>query len=170
MLADPYPSYLTGPHSPRRGPLHTKQGCHAMLVQPFALESEVETLERHQVLIVDDDDTIAEPLRLRLDGQGYGTLVAHSGSQAFEIARRERPDCITLDLGLPDVDGFELCQRLVDDPATSEIPVIIVSGRDGGDILRRSRAAGCHYFVRKPYDPNALLTLIRRAIDEAQDI
>src|SRR5690606_19502184 len=114
-------------------------------------------------------ECIAEPLRLRLDGQGFNTLVAHSGRQALELAKLKRPDCITLDLGLPDVDGFELCQQLVDDEITSEIPVIIVSGRDTQDIIRRARAAGCHFFVRKPYDPNALLALIRRAIEEGHD-
>ncbi len=140
-----------------------------MLVEPIELELEVEEkLQRQQVLIIDDDETIAEPLRMRLDGQGYDTLVALSGHQALKLAR-QRPDCITLDLSLPDVDGFELCQQLVDDPETSEIPVIIVSGHDGGNILRRARAAGCHYFVRKPYDPNVLLTLIRQAIDESRD-
>jgi CheY-like chemotaxis protein len=72
-------------------------------------------------------------------------------------------------LGLPDIDGFELCQQLVDDEATSEIPVIIVSGNDSPDIVRRARAAGCHFFVRKPFDPNALLALIRQAIDSGLD-
>lgn len=140
-----------------------------MLVQPLALESAVPTLARHTVLIVDDEESIAEPLRVRLQRLGFGTLTANSGRQASELARSERPDCITLDLGLPDIDGFELCQQLVDDEATSEIPVIIVSGNDSPDIVRRARAAGCHFFVRKPFDPNALLALIRQAIDSGLD-
>jgi len=130
------------------------------------LESAEPALTRHNVLIIDDDEAIAEPLRLRLERQGFGTLVANSGRQALELARSRRPDCITLDLGLPDVDGLALCQQLVDDETTSEIPVIIVSGQDGPDIVRQSRAAGCHYYVRKPYDPNVLLTLICQAIEE----
>ncbi len=85
------------------------------------------------------------------------------------MAREQQPDCILLDLGLPDVDGFELCQQLVDSEATCDIPVIVVSGMDRPNIIRRCRAAGCHYYVRKPYDPNALLALIHRAIGEARD-
>ena len=139
-----------------------------MLVQPLELESTAPLQARHHVLIVDDDESIAEPLRLRLERQGFGAIVAKSGSQALEFARRERLHCITLDLGLPDVDGFELCQQLVDDEATSEIPVIIVSGLERPDVIRRARAAGCHFYVRKPYDPNALLALIRQAIEESQ--
>ena len=72
-----------------------------------------------------------------------------------------------LDVKLPDADGLDLCEQLVDDQTTSEIPVIIVSGCDERDIIRPC-AAGCHYFVRKPYDPNALLALIEWALDEAQ--
>jgi two-component system OmpR family response regulator len=138
-----------------------------MLVQPLALELElaVPTVARHTVLIVDDEESIAEPLRVRLERLGFDTLTAKTGRQASDLARRRRPDCITLDVGLPDIDGFELCQQLVDDEATSEIPVIIVSGNDSPDVVRRARAAGCHFYVRKPFDPNALLALIRQAID-----
>ena len=50
-----------------------------------------------------------------------------------------------------------------------DIPVIIVSGDDKPDVVRKARAAGCHFYVRKPYDPNALLTLSRTAIAESRD-
>jgi two-component system cell cycle response regulator DivK len=140
-----------------------------MLIEPAELELATPTPDRPQVLIVDDEETIAEPLRLRLDKLGFGTIVARSGRQALDLARLARPHCITLDLCLPDVDGLELCQQLVDDQQTGEIPVIIVSGRDQADLLRQARAAGCQFYVRKPYDPNVLLTLIRQAIDDVQE-
>ncbi len=108
-------------------------------------------------------------LSVRLSRQGFSTLIAENGQQALALAQSDKPDLILLDLRLPDIDGFELSQHLVDDEATSEIPVIIVSGMERPDIIRRSRAAGCHYFVHKPYDPNVLLTLIQEAIDEARD-
>ncbi len=57
----------------------------------------------------------------------------------------------------------------MDNEATCDIPVIVVSGMESPDVIRRSRAAGCYYYLRKPYDPNALLTLIQQAIDEARD-
>jgi DNA-binding response OmpR family regulator len=132
------------------------------------MPSPVGVTARHSVLIVDDDEATSELLSIRLKQQGFGTLLAERGSAGLELARSERPDCILLDLRLPDIDGFALCEQLVDDDATSQIPVIIVSGLDRPDIIRRSRAAGCHYYVRKPYDPNALLTLIHQAIDEAR--
>jgi CheY-like chemotaxis protein len=123
---------------------------------------------RHSILIVDDDQTLADVLSLRLSRLGFITATAGSGELARALARAEKPDLVLLDLGLPDVDGFELCQQLVDDEATCEIPIIILSGLELSDIIRRSRAAGCRYFVHKPYDPNALLTLIQQAIDESK--
>jgi CheY-like chemotaxis protein len=89
---------------------------------------------------------------------------------ARALAQAEKPDLVLLDLGLPDVDGFELCQQLVDDETTCEIPIIILSGMENSDIVRRCRAAGCRYFVHKPYDPNALLTLIQQAIEESRQV
>ena len=122
-----------------------------------------------RILIVDDDEIMADVLSVRLSQQGFRTTIAENGEQALAMARVERPHVILLDLRLPDVDGFEVCRELSDSEETSEIPVIIVSGLEHPDVIRRSRAAGCHYYLRKPYDPNALLTLIQQAIDEARD-
>jgi CheY-like chemotaxis protein len=122
----------------------------------------------HCILIVDDDEAAADVLSMRLNRQGFETTIAENGQMGLTLARTEKPSVILLDLRLPDIDGFELCQELVDDEETCEIPVIIVSGLERPDVIRRSRAAGCLYYIRKPYDPNALLTLIQQAIDEAR--
>jgi CheY-like chemotaxis protein len=140
-----------------------------MLAQPLEMASPDCAKARFNVLIVDDDEAQADVLSTRLARQGFGTLIACSGQRALELARAERPDCVLLDLRLPDVDGFDLCQDLVDSAETCDIPVIIVSGLERPDIIRRCRAAGCHYYVRKPYDPNALLTLVRQAIGETRE-
>jgi DNA-binding response OmpR family regulator len=122
------------------------------------------------ILIIEDDEAMSEVLAVRLDRQGFTTHTAFCGAQGLKLARSVRPDLVLLDLRLPDVDGFTICQELVDDPETCGIPVIILSGMERPDIIRRSRAAGCQYFVRKPYDPNALLVLIDRAIREADEM
>ena len=116
---------------------------------------------------MDDDEALVELLSRRLQQQGYETLAADTGQAGLALARRELPVLVILDLRLPDTDGLSVCQQLVDSPETCSIPVIILSGMERPDIIRRCRAAGCYYFVRKPYDPNALLVLIRQAITEA---
>jgi len=122
--------------------------------------------EGHTILIIDDDEAMVDVLSRRLKQQGFGTLWADSGETGVATAQCERPALIVLDLRLPDTDGFTVCQRLVDSSETCEIPVIILSGMERPDIIRRCRSAGCQYFVRKPYDPNALLVLIRQALEE----
>ena len=135
-----------------------------MLSQPLERMSTARCDDKsHCVLIVDDDEAATDVLSTRLSRQGFETAIADSGQLGLTLARTERPSVILLDLRLPDMDGFELCQELVDDDETCEIPVIIVSGLERPDVLRRSRTAGCQYYLRKPYDPNALLALIQRS-------
>ena len=116
------------------------------------------------ILIVDDDVEQTEVLAVRLGRLGYRTLKAHRGHSGLALARQHRPDLVILDLGLPDADGLDICAELDGAPPTCGTPIIIVSGMEGADIVRRSRGAGCRYYVRKPYDPNALLVLIEQEI------
>ncbi|MHB0957326.1 MAG: response regulator [Pirellulaceae bacterium] len=120
--------------------------------------------QRQSILIVDDDRGQVEALSLRLQRQGFTTVLAHEGRHGLSLARERRPDLVLLDLRLPDLDGFVVCGELVDSPETCHIPIIIVSGSDQPDIVRSARAAGCEYFIGKPYDPNVLLTLIEHAL------
>lgn len=130
--------------------------------QPMAV---AEAPPPEKILIVDDDKSIVEVLSHRLSTQGFEPLAAHSGADGLQRAREDHPSLILLDLRLPDTDGLSVCQELVDSTDTWDIPIIIVTGRDDPDIVRRCRAAGCRFFVHKPYDPNALLILIRQALD-----
>jgi two-component system phosphate regulon response regulator PhoB len=120
--------------------------------------------KKHTVLIIDDDDALSEVLAYQLKRQGFSARAAYSGRSGLEKAKAERPSAILLDLCLPDADGLSICEQLTDSPETCSTPILILSGRDQPGLVRRCRAAGCHYFLRKPYDPNALLVLLRQAI------
>lgn len=123
--------------------------------------------KRRSVLVIDDDESQLDVLNYRLSQHGFRTFTAGTGRYGLQVAYEQRPDLIILDLRLPDADGFNVCARLSDDPQTCFIPVIILSGMERPDIIRRARASGCQYYVRKPYDPSALLILIEHAIQEA---
>jgi len=116
------------------------------------------------ILIIDDDDSQVEVLSIHLSLLGYTVLSSTHGENGVSLAREKRPNLILLDLRLPDTSGFDVCEQLSDEPQTCGIPVIIVSGMEHSNIVRQARAAGSQYFVRKPYDPNALLVLIRDAL------
>jgi DNA-binding response OmpR family regulator len=131
---------------------------------PKAKPAPIAEQKRHTVLIIDDDDTLSEVLSHRLKQQGFTTRAAYSGSTGLTKAKAEPPSAIILDLGLPDADGLTVCEELTDSPETCSVPILILSGKEQPGLVRRCRAAGCHYFLRKPYDPNALLVLVRQAI------
>ena len=126
-------------------------------------------LQGQSILIVDDDVEQTEVLGTRLERQGYRTITAHDGHDGLKKAKRQRPDLVLLDIGLPDVNGLDVCSELDDAPETGGTPIILLSGMEGPDIIRRSRAAGGRYYVRKPYDPNALLVLIEQELNAAND-
>jgi putative two-component system response regulator len=137
----------------------------ATIEQPQAVP--VVVPQPHTVLIIDDDDTLSDVLSHRLKQQGLNTVAAYSGKAGLAKAKTQLPSAIILDLGLPDTDGLRVCEQLTDLPETCSTPIIILSGREQPGLVRRCRAAGCHYFLRKPYDPNALLVLVRQAIRDA---
>ncbi len=122
--------------------------------------------DRSTILIIEDDPLQIDLLQDGLTRQGFHVLSSTTGNKGLKLAKSEIPDVIILDLSLPDADGFDLCERLADDPVTSQIPIIVVSGNSQKDVVRQSRARGGKFFLHKPYDPNALLLLITKAIDD----
>jgi DNA-binding response OmpR family regulator len=81
------------------------------------------------ILVVEDDPTTTEMLRILLEDSGYRILTAETGEDALDLARETTPDLVTLDLGLPGgIDGRELLRRLRNEPATAEVPVIVLTG------------------------------------------
>ena len=135
---------------------------HTVLLEPN-LEG-VAAFPRQTILIIEDDRAAADVLSRRLRQQGFDTLTAASGRQGLTVARSKQPDLVVLNLRLPDTDGFSVCRELVDAPETACVPVLLLSDLARPHIVRRCRAAGCQFFLRKPYDPNVLLVLICEAI------
>ena len=121
------------------------------------------------ILVVDDDESQVMPLTHRLQKLGYQVLTAYTAAEALERAANAQPDLTLLDIGLPDQDGLEVSSQLADAPQTCGMPIIILSAMDCPDIVRRSRAVGGSYYVRKPYDPNVLLTLIQESLRGTSD-
>jgi CheY-like chemotaxis protein len=121
--------------------------------------------KNRRILVVDGDHSQAELLAGQFRKQGFATSTSHSGSDGYQKAHDELPDLIVMEARMPGIDGLHVARQLSDEPDTCHIPVIMLSGQARADVVRKSRAAGCEYFVRKPYDPNALLVLAETAMD-----
>lgn len=114
--------------------------------------------ESPRLLIIEDDLHVAKLIQFQLSDEGREVLVARRAEEALALAREEQPDLITLDVMLPDANGFDLLEALKSDPRTEDIPVIIVSVLpDDGEGLRLGAAA----YVAKPVDKGKLLEAVR---------
>jgi CheY-like chemotaxis protein len=117
---------------------------------------------RPMVLVVEDDLSTRKLYVQMLTAGGFDVVEAHNGLQAGEKVRELLPALIVTDLGIPGIDGFELCRRLQQDSATRHIPVVAITGRfvSPADVAR-ARRDGCHCVLMKPIDATRLIAEIR---------
>lgn len=104
------------------------------------------------VLIVDDEYIGRETLQAVLEGEGYELEMAENGLEAIEKAKKLLPDVILLDVMMPGMTGFEVCQRIRNDPEIAEIPIIILTALDDRESLLNALKAGADDFISKPFD------------------
>ncbi len=122
---------------------------------------------RVKILIVDDERAIVETLRISLESDSYSVIEANTGYEAIEKARTEVPDLILLDVMLPDMDGYEICNRLRGDPLTRLIPIIMLTGRGGISDKIKGLEKGADDYVTKPFNLNELKARIRAVLRRA---
>jgi CheY-like chemotaxis protein len=114
-----------------------------------------------RVLVVEDSDVIRRVLSLILQGEGYQVAQAEGGRTALALARQYRPDVVTLDLSLPDLDGREVLRLLKEDPLTRAIPVVVISANP--ELLTEPERSHAAQVIHKPFDVDDLLAGVSRA-------
>ena len=118
-----------------------------------------------KILYVEDNDDNVYMLKMRLELLGdFEVLAAEDGEKGCEIALRERPDIILMDLEMPVVDGWEAARRLKGDPQTHDIPVIALSAHALAGEREKAIAAGCDEFDTKPIEFERLVATVRRLL------
>ena len=113
---------------------------------------------RPRVLVVEDDTDIAGVLRRALDKEGYDVRVADDGEEALGAAADYEPDAVVLDLGLPRLDGVEVCRRLRED---GDVPILILTARDALESRVEGLDSGADDYLVKPFEREELLARIR---------
>ncbi len=114
-----------------------------------------------RILVVDDIEANVRLLKAKLEAEYYDVIAACDGPSGIEMALTERPDIILLDVMMPGMDGFETCRRLKEDPATSHIPVVMVTALDGRRDRLTGLEAGADDFLNKPIDDVTLFARVR---------
>ncbi len=120
-----------------------------------------------KILVVDDEKKIVDIVRAYLERDGYQVMVAYEGKSALELARRQTPDLIILDLMLPEISGWDICRILRKE---SEVPIIMLTARDDTTDKIVGLELGADDYVTKPFDPKELVSRVKAVLRRAEGI
>ena len=118
-----------------------------------------------KILLVDDDPRLRDLVRIALERAGWQVVTAADGQEALLHASRELPDFIVLDIGLPELDGFEVCRRI---RQRSEVPILFLTARDDEVDCILGLELGADDYVTKPFSPRELVARIRTILKRSQ--
>lgn len=116
------------------------------------------------VVVVEDDLDIQQLVEYNLLKAGYAVSCATSGEEGLELARTEQPDLLLLDLMLPGIDGMEVCRTLRSEPATADLPIIMVTAKGEEADVVTGLELGADDYVTKPFSPRVLLARIQAVL------
>jgi DNA-binding response OmpR family regulator len=124
--------------------------------------------EPTRVLVIDDEAPIRLLCRVNLEAEGMKVLEAADGPSGLETARQSRPDVILLDVMMPGLDGWQVAEELLDDDATSGIPIVFLTAR--AELRDRARGldVGGIDYVTKPFNPIELASLVRELLGRVE--
>lgn len=114
-----------------------------------------------KILIVDDAQVDRSSLEKIVSGAGYLALLAESGAQAIERAKRDKPDLILMDVNMPGMDGFAATRQLKADDATKAIPIVFVTSKNQKADMAWGQMLGAKGYVAKPYSPEQILEQLK---------
>ncbi|OGC93262.1 MAG: hypothetical protein A2142_01250 [candidate division Zixibacteria bacterium RBG_16_48_11] len=114
-----------------------------------------------KVLVVDDEPDLTDIIQTFLEGAGYHVTSENSSVKAIERAKVLKPDLVLLDITMPVMDGYQVCQELKKNSATADIPVVFLTGKDPGEDNKRSFKSGADLYIKKPFSCESLLEIVR---------
>jgi len=122
--------------------------------------SAAQTRSRSRVLVTDDEPITRMLVKLLLERDQFEVLEAANGRQAVEIAVRERPDLMLIDLNMPEMDGYEAIGRLRRDFTLATLPIMVLTSEEGPGVEKRVLELGADDYIIKPFDPEVLLSRV----------
>lgn len=118
---------------------------------------------KKKILIIDDEVDIVKLLEIRLKTEDYYVMPLYTSGRSLEVAKREKPDLVLLDISMPDKDGYEVCRELKGDEETRNIPVILYTAQtdEKKHIKDKYKSVGAEDYILKPFEEDMLLSKIR---------
>jgi two-component system, OmpR family, alkaline phosphatase synthesis response regulator PhoP len=119
-----------------------------------------------KILIVDDEPSIIVPVQFLMEQNGYDVMVAFSGEEAIEIIAENKIDLILLDIMLPVIDGFEVCQRVRENPQWSKIKIILLTALGSDANVEKGLALGADAYITKPFSNIEIVDKVKELLEE----
>jgi len=113
-----------------------------------------------KILVVDDEPQVTEIIEAFLSNAGHEVIVENEAAKGLLKAKTENPDMILLDIMMPEIDGYDICNELKHEPGTLDIPVVFLTGKDRADDMGRSFRSGADMFIKKPFSCERLLEIV----------
>jgi len=117
-----------------------------------------------KILVIDDEDLVVEVLRITLGMRNFQVITAGDGGEGIERAVREKPDLIILDIAMPGLDGYQVCQKLKENEITKAIPIIMLTALGQSGERKKGYSCGACDYIFKPFDEEELLNSVERAL------
>ncbi len=121
---------------------------------------------RKKILIVEDEELIAQVLRIRLENHGYEVVIAHDGEQGLNMVTKEHPDLAILDIGLPLMDGNSLRKLIKSSPATKNVKIIMLTGHAFAGETTPAGHSAAEIYIRKPFEWQHLLGHVNKILGQ----
>ena len=118
-------------------------------------------MEKNKILIVEDEESLLKLESILLSSKGYRVTGVMDGKSALAEIQFNKPDLVILDIMLPEMDGFEVCRQIKENPQTRHIPVVMLTAKKTVQDQARGQQAGCDAYITKPFKSSKILDTIR---------
>ena len=119
---------------------------------------------QEKILVVDDEHTMLDVIRYSLEKAGYQVCTAQDGVEALRLAREQKPDLVVLDIMMPKLNGYEVCQRVKEDPDAGGIGIVLLTAKGQEVDRRQGLELGASRYMTKPFDPDEVLKVAKELL------
>lgn len=127
-------------------------------------------MPRKRILVIEDQDSLLKLESILLTAKGFEVKAVADGQGALDALNEEFPDLVLLDIMLPDLDGFEICRRIKEDPENRHVPVIIVTAKKTREDMDLGKKVGADAYITKPFKSAMLIESIQRLLAKKEPI
>ena len=118
-----------------------------------------------RILVADDEEPVVRIVATNLELEGYEVIPAYDGAEAWRKIKEEKPDLVILDIMMPEMDGWEVLEKIRSDPELRDTPVIMLTALAQAHDIAKSWEVGADSHLVKPFDPLELVTMVRRLLE-----